>query len=222
MLSGHGLRSNAVVREHFRVSPNQIRPLPRRLAPFFWPDWLKSPGSSQKTGVQTVSLSHGENENMRMTHHMGIENSNIVDPRRHAKSLQAEAELGCKSFFFNDAIQTFSSHWRWSSCIHANCTQMERQYSLLMIRITRRVFFLSPQLAVLQSFSLRGMGGKCFRLHTRFWWELAPFFLLEIPWSSRNEHSPFSFGVVEGFGFFVYTFGLSSPNWNLLCLEHRQ
>ena len=63
MLCRHGLRSNAVVREHLRASSNQIRPLLRRLAPFLWPDLLKCPGSCQcqRTGVLTESFGCGEN-----------------------------------------------------------------------------------------------------------------------------------------------------------------
>ena len=81
------------------------------------------------------------------------------------------------SLFFRDAIQTFSSHWRWSSCIHANCTQMERQFSLRTIRIRRGVFSLSAILSVLLSISIHGMVEKCFsRLHTRKRCELV-FFL---------------------------------------------
>ena len=72
---------------------------------------------------------------------------------------KAKMEFACNPFFFRDAIPTFSSHWRWSSCIHANSTQLERQVSLRMTRKTRRVLYLSPMLSVLPSFSVHGMGG---------------------------------------------------------------
>ena len=49
-----------------------------------------------------------------------------VPPRRNGIWMQV--------LFFRDTIQQFSSHWGCSSCIHTNCTQMERQIYLHMTR----------------------------------------------------------------------------------------
>ena len=88
--------------------------------------------------------------------------------------------LDASLFFFRDAIQTFSSLWHWSSCIHANCTQMERQVSLKIKRITRRVFLLVANSCRPSVIFITQSG-----------WEPGPIFC-EMPPSSRNQHCPLS------------------------------
>ena len=98
-------------------------------------------------------------------------------------------KLDANLFFFGDAIQSFSSHWRWSSCIHANRTQMERQVSLRTMRITRRVPSLSAIPPSFSHFQHTAWVENVVRLYTRYGWELGPV-LCEMPPSSRNQHCP--------------------------------
>ena len=95
---------------------------------------------------------------------------------------------------------TFSSHWRWSTCIHANCTQMERQSSLRMKRTTRRVSSCRQYSPSFRHFHYAAWVENVFRLHTRYGCELSPFFgaASELPQPALS----FSLGVVEGYGFF--------------------
>ena len=75
-------------------------------------------------------------------------------------------------------------------------------------------FFLSPILAVLPSFSLRGMGGKCFSpLHTVWVWTESFFWSCFRAPATSTLLFPWSCGGVRFF--LVCTYGFSSPNRNL-------